>query len=177
MNTMIYKGIPVKFEDKEFKSIKELCRYYNILPTTFYHRLNRGWTVKECVYGKGEIKPMTEGSRKIVDKYIPPEFNTNLLWEENEFIYLDKIDLSSEIAKVVEKRMSLSYLIGRIEGKYDFDFCDDTILNFNSYLYSRYHSWYDIDTHKWICNLGETITINSYSTKNTINELKEINKV
>ena len=154
MNTIIYRGIPVKFEDKEFKSIKELCRYYNIPPTTFYHRLDKGWTIKECVYGKEEIKPMTEGSRKIVDKYIPPKFNVMVLHMEStfEFGVLNKINLTSEIDRVIEKQMSLSYLIGRIEGKYDFDFCDDTILNFNSYLHSKYHCYYDMNTHKWICN-------------------------
>lgn len=154
MNTIIYRGIPIKFEDKEFKSIKELCRYYNIPSTTFYHRLDRGWTVNECVYGKGKIKPMTEGSRKIVDKYTPPNFNADILCEDSiyEFIRLDKISLVSEIDRVIEKQMSLSYLIGRIEGKYNFDFCNNTILNFNSYLYTKYHCYYDMNAHKWICN-------------------------
>lgn len=43
----------IEFEGKKYKNFKSLCKDYNVNYENCRMRHYRGWTLKECIYGKG----------------------------------------------------------------------------------------------------------------------------
>ena len=78
------KGIPIRYDGKEYASRAELVRAYGIKIITFYARLKRGWTIDEALgvvqrqttQQSTEIVEDSPAGQKIVDE--DEEFETDL---------------------------------------------------------------------------------------------------
>lgn len=153
---MVKKQEEIVFGRKRYSSIKELCDEHGVNYCTFYYRKNKGWTMKECLFGKKSLSIKSfgikfEGIRYSSYSELCKKYNVNYTtfmarrkkgWDIEECVFgkRDRKIKDTSASEKIEKKKPLNYQ-EKVYSSYQ-EWCEENDVDYELFKKRMNMGWY-----------------------------------